>query len=956
MNRKINTICFILLFLFLIGAVSAANSENETVTNIEQPEPDQDLCKISEESEKLETEKTENLKASSTKTRVTIDAPELNMYYKDGSRFRVTLKDNDKNPISKAKITFTLNNNTYSRETNSKGVASLKINLESGSYTIESKFTGNATHYGRIVKSTVNVKSTIKCDDFTKYYKNTEKYTSVFYDKKGNILKNATVAFKLKGKIYNVRTNNKGVGKIVINQKPGTYAISSINCETSETLERLITVKSPIVAKDLTMNESAAGKFSVKILDGNANPSPNEKLTISINGKTYTKTTNKNGIATLTLNLKAGTYTITTEYDGIKNSNKITVKKVITTTFKHTTLIPKNVNVTVPYVYENYYYSLKTGFDGIIKMPKNELYTIQVGDKTYKFSTAKINGIETTLLGLRSYLIPFDGGEMENDMNKSNLKKDGIIISSVTGYTEIDYQSRTYDNTALFGFYTSKGLDKGETLTYMENDKVKAKINIEIMNYDEVGLKYSLAQFYACSIYDFYYKSYYEITRGNLESIKYANTKEPVSFSYYNNYITGYPSKEDIITKFSVNGKEESVRQETISYGLSNKYRNAMGFEVLQCYSIINEKITKKVLESWISKSSNYLNRIGVLNVYGMHLASLETAWFADIMANQYSSDFKVKWQRNHSVTILGGINLQDTYLDILNADMGMDVQGKNKNVVLFRLINSLFLPELENLALKSISERYSDESNNSIKSMLSSISNNCYSMTQLGDLIYVFSQDKSSAIVLNCTSGVASVILHKNNSTYKGSSISTTDDCCSICNLAEDMIKATKDMIKFVAPGAYLLTEKLNNIQPFSIITYKGLTFMLTKIATGAAVAGSGLLASMVLIQDIGTKYREGMIDEKYWHDTMDKITFTRPGYLQSKKVYNIPNSKGGYDYIEVNINSDLTLDRENAIYISHGKTKRLTKEETYQYFSEETCTPFSMPTKYWDESWNGI
>ena len=85
-----------------------------------------------------------------------------------------------------------------------------------------------------------------------------------------------------------------------------------------------------------------------------------------------------------------------------------------------------------------------------------------------------------------------------------------------------------------------------------------------------------------------------------------------------------------------------------------------------------------------------------------------------------------------------------------------------------------------------------------------------------------------------------------------------------------------------------------------------------------------------------------------------MDKITFTRPGYLQSKKVYNIPNKNSGYDFIEVKIKSDMSLDRENAIYISNKNTRQLTKEETYEYFSEDYWTPFSMPKKYWDKSWN--
>jgi hypothetical protein len=121
----------------------------------------------------------------------------------------------------------------------------------------------------------------------------------------------------------------------------------------------------------------------------------------------------------------------------------------------------------------------------------------------------------------------------------------------------------------------------------------------------------------------------------------------------------------------------------------------------------------------------------------------------------------------------------------------------------------------------------------------------------------------------------------------------------------------------------------------------------------SGAATAANTLVSTMVFVQATGSAARERMIDEKDWHGVMDTVTFTRPGYLQSKKVYNIPNSNGGMDYIEVKINDDLTLDRTSAKYISNGNTRQLSKDETYKYFCEDYWTPFSMPTKYWDKSW---
>ena len=54
MNNKINTICFILLLLFLISAVSASDNGNETLQQI-QPDPHKDLSTISVENKEAQT-------------------------------------------------------------------------------------------------------------------------------------------------------------------------------------------------------------------------------------------------------------------------------------------------------------------------------------------------------------------------------------------------------------------------------------------------------------------------------------------------------------------------------------------------------------------------------------------------------------------------------------------------------------------------------------------------------------------------------------------------------------------------------------------------------------------------------------------------------------------------------------------------------------------------------------
>lgn len=935
MNKKINTLCFIFIFLFLIGTVCAADSENET--KLTQTNQNQELSTT-----------TNTLAVSQVKQKVTLDAPDLKMYYKDGSKFKVTVKDKNKKPIKKSKVEFSINNQKYTKTTNDKGVAYLDINLKSGTYSILTKFVGTSKYQEQSKKSTITIKSTIKSSNFEKYYTNTEQYKATFYTKSGAIMKNTAVKFKLNNKLYTPKTNSYGIAKLSVSLKPGKYSILITNPKTLESVTRTITIKTLIETKDLTFNENTVGKFNVKILNSNGKAAASKKVTITLNGKIYSKITNKNGLVTLNINLKAGTYQITTAYSNLKNVNKIKINPVKISSFTHTTIIPSYVNVTVPIAFNYPGYTLKTGFNGIIKMPKNEIFNVQIKDKTYTFSTIKFSGIDSIVLEPKnSFLIPFDGTGVQINPDKSKFTKDGIIITRINDATQIEYKSKTKQNTELFGFYTGRGLQFSETLTYMEKDVRTAKITFKAMSFDETGLKYSVAKFYGKTIYDFNYKSYYEITGNNTDSIKFAKTQTPVTLSYFGNSIVGDIPKEDIMTKFEINGVEELEKQETISYGFDENYRANMGFEVLQTYTIINEKITKYLLESWMSKNATYINRFAVMDMYGMHLASLETAWIADVLADKSSNEFDVNWKRDKTLTIVGGINLEDTYLNILNSDMGMTVSGDENNSALFRLINSINLPNIEEYVLLKITENDADKIQNSLDNVFMSILDNNFSMVQIDDMFYIFSDsDKKSAIILNTSSGIASVILAR-NSVYKGSSSPTSKNYCGFCNLVEDTINGIKNTISKIQD----LTS--NKTHPLSRLLYYA-TSLFSKEFSGLKSLGMSMITTMALIQTTGTTYRNEIAEKEDWHELMDKITFTRPGYLQSKKVYNIPNKNSGYDFIEVKIKSDMSLDRENAIYISNKNTRQLTKEETYEYFSEDYWTPFSMPKKYWDESWN--
>lgn len=1048
MIKKISVIYFIFLLLFLINAVSALNCENETASvNIE------DLNEINYE--KIETQQyeknTEKLSSSNTeptKEKVTLTAPNVNMYYKDGTKFTATLKDKNKKAISNAKVNIRINGVTYTKTTDKKGTIMMDINLRSGKYSILTSFDGTNNYEKQSSQSTINIKSTIKCGDLKKIYKNSAPYTATFYDKKGNLIKNTAIKFQINGNIYSVKSNKNGVGKININLKPGTYSITSINSKTSESIMKTITItplilenndltkyykngkefkvkiidsngktasngkqvsftingktytmktdkngyakmainlkpgqytikttydgcslsnkiliKSLIETKDLTMNETDDAKFNVKILNSDGKTVPNQKVTLKLNGKTYTKTTDSNGIASIDIDLDVGKYTITSEYSNLKSSNIITVNNVMKpSNFIHSIMIPDYVNVTIPYVFQNAKYSLKTGFNGIVKLPKYELFTIKVGHNYYQFSANKQNGADYLDYSIKSYLIPFDGSEIKSSYNKDNLKGNGIIISKISDYTQIDYVGTTTDNVELFGFYADKGAEQSETITYMKNDEEIAKISFVTYEYDEYGLKYSLNKYYGNI------NKYTDLPNEGNNIIKFINTGESVTFNYFGRTIVGYPSKEEIITKFTINDREELEKKETISYGRSKNYQKSFGFEVLQSYAIISEKISCNKIEAQLTKNSAYLDRFGVMNVYAMYLAAIETCWLADELANAQSNEFDLTWKRNRPIAILGGSNLDTTYLHILNSDMGMDIKGSNPdNILLFRLVNSLYLPNLEKYALSEIEYRFFYNSTSSLENMLLSMSNANFTICYLDDLIYLLSEDGlNSTIIINKTSGIANILLIDNDFAYKGASIKTSEDCCSVGILVKDVIVGIRNALKTLSASNNaplkssddIINKLSNKLRDGIKIGYNILNFgkPLIVLAGSTISVGFSLITLMVGIQELSVKVKNTYVDKEDWYSLYDTVTFARPGLLQNRKIYNIPNNNGGYDYIEIPIKDDLSLDRDNALYISKGNVRNMTRTETYEYFESESWTPFSIPTKYMHPSWRRI
>ena len=136
----------------------------------------------------------------------------VNMYYADGSSFKVLVYDDNGNPAGANEIvTITLNKVTHNVKTNSNGYAILKIpnTVKPGTYSL------TATYYGQSIKNTVKVKQVLKLAK-VKVKKSSKKLVIKATLKGKSPIKNKKLTFKFNGKKYTAKTNKKGIAKITI--------------------------------------------------------------------------------------------------------------------------------------------------------------------------------------------------------------------------------------------------------------------------------------------------------------------------------------------------------------------------------------------------------------------------------------------------------------------------------------------------------------------------------------------------------------------------------------------------------------------------------------------------------------------------------------------------------------------------------------------------------------------
>ena len=267
-------------------------------------------------------------------TPITLENDNIEMYYKDGTSLKAFLKDQNDKALKNKSICFEINGVRYLRNTDENGSASIKLNLNPGTYDIVTFYTGSLSTAGNLTHANITILPTITGNDITKLYRNKTQYHVNITDNNGQPLANQSVKLNVNGVFYNRTTNENGTATLNINLPHGTYTITAENPNDESKISNTIEVLPTIISKDMIKIFKNDSQFYVEALKTDGSPLTNTNLTFNINGVFYKRTTDSNGKTKLNINLIPGTYIITTEnpYDNCKVSNTIIVTPYLFTT------------------------------------------------------------------------------------------------------------------------------------------------------------------------------------------------------------------------------------------------------------------------------------------------------------------------------------------------------------------------------------------------------------------------------------------------------------------------------------------------------------------------------------------------------------------------------------------------------------------------------------------------
>ena len=337
----------LLLLVFMISAVSAADAtgedssavEEDTTSSVEEisVSNEESVSDENSENEVLSTDNTDSLSESETLKNTSLTTNSSSVIR--GYDISATLTDSDNVSLSNKVVTYTLSGKTYNKTTDSNGKITIPINLAAGTYTLKLAFAGDDNYSGttksislKVLANTPKI-TTGSTSVMRGYY-----FYAYLKDAAGKALKGQKITFKVNGKTYTKTTNSNGRAALKIKLPVGKYKVNIVHSASGiySYAKKTVTIKSLANTPKISLSSKSVirGKYIYAYLkDGAGKVLSDKKLTFTLNGRSYVKKTNSNGRAALKVKIAAGKYRLriyhykSGVYDYKKKSATLTVQK-----------------------------------------------------------------------------------------------------------------------------------------------------------------------------------------------------------------------------------------------------------------------------------------------------------------------------------------------------------------------------------------------------------------------------------------------------------------------------------------------------------------------------------------------------------------------------------------------------------------------------------------------------
>lgn len=385
----------------------------------------------------------------------TIVSTDISKVYADGRKFSATFLKSNGKALANKYVKFKINGKTYKVKTNGRGKATLPLNtLPKGTFKIISYNVDGSIKINK-VKVVKSAKTSLKSNDYIFLTSDNKIVKVKLLDQFGYAVpKGKVVSFNIVGKKYVGKTNNNGVVRFKLpSLKAGVYKanirFSKSGYYRGSSVKHMVTIiptKNPTFTVKSTTKfyQGAETSFQLALTSGNV-PLANNKITLTVNGQSYTKTTNSKGIVSLPINLKAGNYTI--KYSN-KASSKVNAKSgsALISVDKRQSISIKNVvegAKTIKSYYEDYNVLPSSVTAGGVEFTMPEFLYV-MSESIVGLGSSKTGDV-AIIYGVKAPLLP-NGEKIDSKL----YKKDYMAVANNTvTFIKNNKQAPNYSNSAV---------------------------------------------------------------------------------------------------------------------------------------------------------------------------------------------------------------------------------------------------------------------------------------------------------------------------------------------------------------------------------------------------------------------------------------------------------------------------------------------------------------------------